>query len=97
MARFGMDLPTELIEEQIATAVDLIVMARRLPSGKRVMASASLVGRGRGSEVVELEEIVSFDQALCKWTLLAEPPFVERGVRDGTIPRQEVEAWRSSL
>ena len=97
MARFGMDLPTELIEEQIATAVDLIVMARRLPSGKRVMASASLVGRGRGSEVVELEEIVGFDQALCKWTLLAEPPFVERGVRDGTIPREEVEAWRSSL
>ena len=97
MARFGMDLPTELIEEQIATAVDLIVMAKRLPSGKRVMASASLVGRGCGSEVVELEEIVGFDQALCKWTLLAEPPFVERGVRDGTIPRQEVEAWRSSL
>ena len=97
MARFGMDLPTELIEEQIATAVDLIVMARRLPSGKRVMASASLVGRGRGSEVVELEKIVGFDQALCKWTLLAEPPFVERGVRDGTIPREEVEAWRSSL
>ena len=49
------------------------------------------------AEVVELEEIVGFDQALCKWTLLAEPPFVERGVRDGTIPRQEVEAWRSSL
>lgn len=97
MARFGMDLPTELIEEQIATAVDLIVMAKRLPSGKRVMASASLVGRGCGSEVVELEEIVGFDQALCKWTLLAEPPFVERGVRDGTITRQEVEAWRSSL
>ena len=91
MARFGMDLPTELIEEQIATAVDLIVMARRLPSGKRVMASASLVGRGRGSEVVELEEIVSFDQALCKWTLLAEPPFVERGVRTGPSPGRR---WR---
>lgn len=46
MARFGMDLPTELIEEQIATAVDLIVMAKRLPSGKRVMAFREPGGPG---------------------------------------------------
>lgn len=97
MARFGMDLPTELIEEQIATAVDLIVMARRLPSGRRVIASASLVRRGDGDRVVELEELVGFDQALCKWTLLAEPPFVERGVRDGFISGKEVGKWKASL
>ena len=27
MARFGMDLPASLIEEQVATALDLIVMS----------------------------------------------------------------------
>lgn len=97
MARFGMDLPTSLIEEQIATAVDLIVMARRLPDGRRVIASASLVGRGSGDQVVELAELVRFDQALCEWTLLRDPPFVGRGVRDGAISEKEVEEWRSSL
>ena len=33
MARFGMDLPADIIEEQIASALDLIVMAQRLPDG----------------------------------------------------------------
>ena len=97
MARFGMDLPTDIIEEQIATAVDIIVMARRMPDGRRVIADASLVGRADGAGTVELEELVEFDQAERTWRLAREPPFVEEGVREGLILRREVEAWRSSL
>lgn len=95
MARFGMDLPTELIEEQVATAIDVIVMARRMPDGTRVIASASLVGRGVGDEVVHLERFVEFDQATRQWSLLFEPAFVEGGVREGLIEREEVREWRS--
>lgn len=97
MARFGMDLPTDIIEEQIATAVDIIVMARRMPDGRRVIADASLVGRAHGAGTVELEELVEFDQAERTWRLAREPSFVEEGVREGLILRREVEAWRSSL
>ena len=97
MARFGMDLPTDIIEEQIATAVDVIVMARRMPDGRRVIADASLVGRAEGGKVVELAGLVEFDQAERSWRLAREPPFVERGVREGLISRGEVETWRSSL
>ena len=39
MARFGMDLPTDIIEEQVATALDLIVMSRRMPGGSRVIST----------------------------------------------------------
>jgi pilus assembly protein CpaF len=31
MARYGMDLPAHLIEEQVATALDLVVMSAPLP------------------------------------------------------------------
>ena len=33
MARLGMDLPASLIEEQVATAIDLVVMSRRMTDG----------------------------------------------------------------
>lgn len=97
MARFGMDLPTDLIEEQIATAVDLIVMARRMPDGRRVIASSSLVGRGGAGRVVLLDELVTFNQATRTWSLTHEPEFVGHGVEEGILSKGEVEQWRSSL
>ena len=35
MARFGIDLPADILEGQVATALDLIVMTHRLPGGER--------------------------------------------------------------
>lgn len=93
MARFGMDLPAEIIEEQIATALDLVVMTRRLASGERVVASLSEVGRSRDGGV-ELRECVSFDRAGASWHLVAEPAFVGGGVEEGLLDGEEVAAWR---
>ena len=95
MARFGMDLPAQLIEEQVATALDLIVMSRRMPDGKRYITSMSLVTRG--SSGVELTECVSFDEAARTWNLLFEPPFVARGLAEGTLDPREVATWRQEV
>ena len=95
MARFGMDLPASLIEEQVATALDLIVMSRRMPDGSRVVSSVSEVGcSGTGS--VELRELVSFDAAERAWHLVREPAFLGHAVREGLLDEAEVEAWRRS-
>lgn len=94
MARFGMDLPTALIEEQIATAVDLIVVTRRLPDGRRVVTSLSEVSRGRRGEAL-LDECVSFDAAARSWALAREPGFVGRALADGVVDEGEVGRWRS--
>ncbi len=96
MARFGMDLPTELIEEQIATAVNLIVVTRRLASGRRVVASMTEVSRAEDGSA-RLEERVAFDRGTNSWRLLEEPAFVERAVADGILPREEVREWRASF
>lgn len=93
MARFGMDLPTALIEEQIATAVDLLVMARRMPDGTRVVASMSEVTRGPEGGV-ELGECVTFDESRRTWRLAREPLFVTTAVSEGVVGEREVMAWR---
>lgn len=96
MARFGMDLPTSIIEEQVATALDLLVMSQRLVSGERRITSLSAVRRGEGG-TVELTDCVTYDAAEDEWTLVCEPRFVQEAVRSGQLEESEVEAWRVSL
>lgn len=94
MARFGMDLPTDLIEEQIATAINLIVVTRRLASGRRVVTSMAEVSRAQDGSA-RLEECVSFDRGALAWELVREPAFVGRSVSDGVLAREEVREWRA--
>lgn len=96
MARFGMDLPTELIEEQIATAIDLIVVARRMSDGSRYVTSMAEVSRGASGEV-RLDECVAFDSVERACALVREPGFVAQAVEDGVIDAEEVGAWRRGL
>ena len=90
MARFGMDLPAALIEEQVATALDLIVMSRRMVS------STCEVGRDEAGGVA-LRELVSFDSATRSWQLVEVPRFVERAVREGLLGEGEVVEWRGQV
>ncbi|MEE1373016.1 MAG: ATPase, T2SS/T4P/T4SS family [Parolsenella sp.] len=96
MARFGMDLPAALIEEQVATALDLIVMSRRMPDGSRVVSSTCEVGRDEAGGVA-LRELVSFDSATRSWQLVEAPRFVERAVREGLLGEGEVVEWRGQV
>ena len=94
LARYGIDLPSELIEEQIAMALDGIVMSERHADGRRFVSSYSGVRRG-ASGGVELERYVTFDAATRAWTLDREPPFIAEGLRSGTLTQEEVDEWRS--
>lgn len=96
MARFGMDLPASIIEEQIATALDFIVMSQRFPDGNRLITSLTSVGRAEAGQV-ELTECVSFDMAGRSWHLAREPELVEEGVALGVIGSEEVTSWRRSV
>ena len=95
MSRFGMDLPTEIIEQQIASALDLVVMSHRFADGVRLITSLSEVGRGPHGGV-ELRECVHFDEGTRTWQLVREPSFVARSVRDGRLDAKEVARWTPS-
>ena len=94
LARYGIDLPANLIEEQIAMALDGIVMSVRTPAGRRYVSSFTGVSRGPEGGV-ELTEYVSFDPATESWDLVREPPFIEEGLRTGALRAEEVDRWRS--
>lgn len=94
LARYGINLPSELIEEQIAMALDGIVMSERRADGRRFVSSFSGVRRGHEGGV-QLERYISFDTAEERWTIEREPPFVEQAVREHRLRAEEMEAWRS--
>ncbi len=94
LARYGINLPSELIEEQVAMALDGIVMSERHPDGRRFVSSYSGVSRAEHGGV-KLERYVSFDRATGTWELVREPPFIEEGLRSGALTSEEVQAWRT--
>lgn len=93
LARYGINLPSELIEEQIALALDGIVMSERRADGRRFVSSYAGVLRAPGGGV-ELERYVSFDRASGTWSLDREPPFIEEALASGELSEEEVEQWR---
>lgn len=93
LARYGINLPSELIEEQIAMALDGIVMSERRADGRRFVSSYSGVARGAGGGV-ELEQYVTFDRAAGAWKLVREPPFIAQALEAHVLTEEEVSAWR---
>jgi pilus assembly protein CpaF len=96
MARFGMDLPASIIEEQVSTALDLLVLSTRRSDGSRRITGLSQVARSPQGGV-ELHDLVSYDQVADSWHLEAEPAFVGIAVAEGQIGEEEVRRWRSEV
>ncbi len=96
MSRFGMDLPTQIIEQQIASALDLIVMSHRFADGVRLITTLSEVEQGQSGGVV-LNECVHFDEVTRGWTLRRRPGFVSQAQDEGLLDAEEVDSWASSF
>ena len=95
MARFGMDLPVDIIRQQIASALDLVVMSHRFADGRRLITTLSEVGESCNGEV-ELRECIRFDEATHSWILTSKPSFLARAIRDGLLKEEEVQSWSCS-
>jgi pilus assembly protein CpaF len=93
MARFGMDLPAALLEEQVATALDVVVMSKRLASGERRVTSMYTVRRSPEGRC-ELHEVVSYSESHNTWHLTHEPPYLTEGLATGQLSQEEVRSWR---
>ena len=90
MARFCMDLPVPLIEEQIASAFDLVIQLDRQLDGTRRITS---VCECRGTSSVILGEIVQWDvDARCyKW--LYTPGWLSSVAAQKVVNGEEVLRW----
>jgi pilus assembly protein CpaF len=95
MARYGMDLPVEVIEEQIASALDLIVQIDRFADGTRRVTQLS--GCTTTGDGVELVTLVAWNRAEGVYVWQAVPSWFAALAHIPSIDGSEVEAWRSSL
>jgi len=95
MARYGMDLPVEVIEEQIGSALDLIVQVDRFADGKRRVTQLCSCRSDCGS--IELETLAEWDTGTRVYHWKAIPTWIESLVQSPFATAEEVFTWRSSL
>lgn len=98
LVRFGADLPVDVIEENIAHALDLVVQVERCADGARRIASAAELlfdeeTRCCVARPVFVREGKRGDVAWCR-----VPEWVERlPERGGAATKEEVSSWLASL
>jgi len=92
MARYAMDLPVAVIEEQIISALDLVVQVDRLSSGaRRVTGICEVRGSSRGG--VQIESLVSWDPRKQCYLWHQIPQWLKELDGMGSIRSEEVVEW----
>lgn len=98
LVRFGADLPVDVIEENIAHALDLIVQVERCADGSRRAASAAELSFDRDARRCEVSMLFERDGAggALRWRRV--PEWVGRWARvAGAATEREVGEWADSL
>ena len=94
MVRYAAELPVEVIEGQIASAIDLVVQTARCPDGKRQVSQ--VVGYVLNRESRHCEAIPYFERDMvtgdARWR--AVPPWIEDLPYLGVAGVEEVEQWK---
>lgn len=98
LVRFGADLPVDVIEENIAHALDLIVQVERCADGSRRVASAAELSFDRDARRCEVSMLFERDGAGSALRWRRVPEWVGRWARvAGAATEREVGEWADSL
>ena len=95
MVRFGLDLPVDVIEENIASALDVVVQTARYRDGRRFVTQIAQVEHGDAARpciVVPLFERRGLDVP-GDWRM--PPAWIDTLAAAGTVSKEEVERWMS--
>lgn len=100
MVRYGMDLPTEIIEEQIASALDLVIQQDRLSGGKRRITQIAMRDEndaGMTREHRRFVPVVRWDRRTQRYEWSELPSWIEDLPFMGMASEQEVGQWVQSV
>ena len=95
MVRYGLDLPVDVIEENIASALDVVVQTARYRDGRRFVTQIAQVEHGDAARpciVVPLFERRGLDVP-GDWRM--PPAWIDTLAAAGTVSKEEVERWMS--
>ena len=101
MVRYGMDLPTKIIESQVQSALDVIVQQDRMSGGvRRVSQVVAMEVRGlEGNECQEADfsPVVQWDRRTRRYVWKAVPVWVDELPYLEVATQEEVNAWEQRL
>jgi pilus assembly protein CpaF len=88
IAMAGYDIPIRALRSQVASAIQVIVQARRLTGGKRKVVSVSEI-TGMEGESIQMHDLFTFEQSGVDTNGYAVGKFVVSGIRPRCADRIE--------
>lgn len=94
MVRYGADLPVDVIEANIASAIDIVVQTKRALDGSRYVSAVVELFYSRSSSCCEVKALYKRGQAGAAGEWLDCPDWVGSLADFGYADREEVSLWR---
>ncbi len=95
MVRYAVDLPVDVIEGNIASALDMVVQTARFRDGRRFVSAISQIECGDASEpcrITPLFERRGLDEA-GSWR--AAPVWLDEAIEKRAVSKEEVQIWKT--
>ena len=101
MVRYGMDLPTEIIEAQVVSALDLVVQQDRLSGGKRRITQIAMRGAPGSKAEPSIGQfftpVVIWDRRAQRYIWSEPPEWLHDLPYMGIASSEEVNSWMRSV
>ncbi len=96
MVRYGMNLPTEIIEAQVASALDIVVQQDRVSGGHRRITQVVMRNPTYAQDGVFFKPVVTWNFVTKEYEWEGEPPWIEELQAYDIANSEEVQKWRCS-
>ncbi len=96
MVRYGMNLPTEIIEAQVASALDIVVQQDRVSGGHRRITQVVMRNPTYAQDGVFFKPVVTWNFVTKEYEWEDEPPWIEELQAYDIANSEEVQKWRCS-
>lgn len=97
MVRYGADLPVDVIESHIASAIDLIIQITRDANGMRFVSRIAELDHGHGRTGCCVKPLFERRHGGVSGDWKAVPPWIGDLSRDGVATDSEVTVWRAPM
>ncbi len=96
MVRYGMNLPTEIIEAQVASALDIVVQQDRVSGGHRRITQVVMRNPTYAQDGIFFKPVVTWNFVTKEYEWEDEPPWIEELQAYDIANSEEVQKWRCS-
>jgi pilus assembly protein CpaF len=96
MVRYGMDLPTEIIEAQVASALDIVVQQDRVSGGHRRITQVVMRNPTYARDGIFFKPVVTWNFVTKEYEWESEPSWIEELQAYDIASSEEVQKWRCS-